>query len=77
VKYREAPGAKCFENPLYRVNARPCERNVVTEQVDVSTFAAKDGLHVDDDERGVFSPELAVEGPWIGYRCYVSHSRLW
>jgi hypothetical protein len=42
------------------------EGDVVAHLVDVAAFPAEVGLHVDDHQRRVGRPQVAVEGPSIG-----------
>ena len=62
----EALAAHRREQPLDRLDRRAREREVVAHLVDVAALAAEVGLHVDDDERGVLRPQIAVVGPGIG-----------
>ena len=65
VKDVEALGARGGERALDRLDRRAGQRQVVAHLVDITADAAKVGLHVDDDQRGVFRPQIAVIGPAI------------
>ncbi|OIQ64530.1 hypothetical protein GALL_539200 [mine drainage metagenome] len=54
------------EQPLDRLDRGARQRQVVSHLVDVAADAAEIGLHVDDDERGVLRPQIAVIRPCIG-----------
>jgi hypothetical protein len=54
------------EQLLDRLDRRPREREVIAHLVDIAADAAEIGLHVDDDERGVLRPQVAVVGPGVG-----------
>jgi hypothetical protein len=41
------------EQFLDRFDRRPGQRQVISHLVDIATDAAKVGLHVDDDQRGI------------------------
>src|ERR1051325_11322287 len=64
----EAAPAHRVEHAADRGDARPRERDVVTEQLNVAALAAEVALHVDDDHRRVVGPELAIPRPGIGGR---------
>ena len=49
-----------------RLDRRAGQRQVVAHLVDIAAVAAEIGLHVDDDQRGVLGPQIAVIGPGIG-----------
>ena len=57
---------------LDRLDRRAREREVVAHLVDIAADAAEVGLHVDDDERGVLRPQVAVVGPGIGIGLHVT-----
>ena len=61
-----ALGAHRGEQRGDRLDRRAGEREVVAHRVDIAALSAEVGLHVDDDERGVFRPPVAVIGPRIG-----------
>src|SRR5207344_3127267 len=60
------------EQPLDRLDRRAREREIVAHLVDVAADAAEVGLHVDDDERRVAGPQVAVVGPGIGIGFHVA-----
>ena len=66
VDDRIALGAHRLEHVLDRPDRRARQRDVVAHRVDIAAGRAEIGLHVDDDERGVVRPEVAVERPGIG-----------
>src|SRR5271155_6229465 len=55
-----------FEQRPDRLDRRAGQRNVVTHRIDIPALAAEVGLHVDDDDRGVLRPPVAVVRPGIG-----------
>ena len=55
------------EQLLDRLDRRARQREVVAHLVDIAADAAEIGLHVDDDERGVFRAQVAIIGPGIGF----------
>ena len=67
VQDREAGRPHLVQHAADGIDARARQTDVVAEQVDVTALAAKIGLHVDDDQRGVVRAQLAVPGPgvWI------------
>src|SRR6266852_9735696 len=73
VKDMKAESAHASEDPRNGLDARPRERNVVAEQIDVAPFAAEVRLHVDDQKRSVLGSDVAIEGPSIRIRRYVLH----
>ena len=54
------------QQPLDRLDRRARQRQVVAHLVDIAADAAEIGLHVDDDQRGVVGPQVAVVGPGVG-----------
>ena len=62
----EALGAHGREHALDRLDRRARQRQVVAHLVDIAADAAEIGLHVDDDQRRVLRPQIAVVGPGIG-----------
>jgi hypothetical protein len=52
------------------------EGQVVAHAVDITADAAEIGLHVDNDQRGVSRPQVAVVGPGIGICVYVVFRHL-
>src|SRR5260221_11881668 len=67
--------ARRRQQPLDRLDRRAGEREVVAHLVDIAADAAEIGLHVDDDQRSVVGPELAVPRPGIGAGFHV-HGHL-
>jgi hypothetical protein len=57
-----------------RLDRRAGQRQIVSHLVDIAADAAEVGLHVDDDERGVFRPQVAVIGPGIGFGLQIALS---
>jgi hypothetical protein len=55
------------EQPLDRFYRRAGQREVVSHLVDITADAAKVGLHVDDDQRGVLRAQIAIIGPRVGF----------
>ena len=75
-----ALGAHGGEHAADRLDRRAGQREVVAHRVDIAAGAAEIGLHVDDDERRVVGPEIAVERPGIGVgrrRCARAARRPW
>ena len=62
----KALGAHGREQLLDRLDRRSRQREVVAHLVDIAADAAEIGLHVDDDERGVLRPQVAIVRPGIG-----------
>ena len=60
------------EQPLDRLDRGACQRQVVSHFIDIAADAAEVGLHVDDDQRGIFGAQVAVVGPRIGLGFYVA-----
>ena len=54
------------EHALDRLDRRARQRQIIAHLVDIAADAAEIGLHVDDDQRGVLRPQVAVIGPRIG-----------
>ncbi len=65
VEHVEALLPHRLEQALDWLDGRACEREVVAHLVDIAADAAEIGLHVDDHERGVLRPQIAVIGPRI------------
>jgi hypothetical protein len=55
------------EQLLDRLDRRAGQRKVVAHLVDIAADAAKVGLHVDDDQRGILRAQVAIVGPRIGF----------
>ena len=55
------------EQFLDRLDRRAGQREVIAHLVDIAADAAEIGLHVDDDQRGVFRAQIAIIGPGIGF----------
>jgi hypothetical protein len=47
------------------------ERDVITHLVDIAAFAAKIGLHIDDEKDRIVRSEVTVIGIGIGVGCNV------
>jgi hypothetical protein len=75
VEDRKAPRSQSTENLPNRLDARPGERYIVAEKIDIAAFAAKIGLHVDDDQRRVVAMQRTVEGPRVGVGRDVNHGK--
>src|SRR5271155_6016204 len=58
------------------IDRRLCQRQVVAHLVDITALAAKIGLHVDDDQCGVFRREFAVKRPRVGVAGNSRHESL-
>ena len=54
-----------------RLDRRAGQRQVVAHPIDIAALAAEVGLHVDDDQRRVGGPQVAVPGPAVGVGGYV------
>src|SRR5262245_52947481 len=65
------------EQPLDRLDRRARERKIVAHLVDIAADAAEVGLHVDDDQRRVGGPQVAVVGPGIGIGFHVALGHGW
>ena len=55
------------EQLLDRLDRRAGQRKVIAHLVDIAADAAEVGLHVDDDQRGIFRTQIAIIGPRIGF----------
>ena len=54
------------EQPADRFDRCAGQRQIVAHLVDVAADSAEIGLHVDDDQRAVAGPQVAIPGPEIG-----------
>jgi hypothetical protein len=66
VDHHVAAFAHGAQQAADRRDRRAGQRQVVAHRIDVATDAAEVGLHVDDDQRRVRRPQVAVEGPGVG-----------
>ena len=62
----EALRARGGKRALDRLDRRTGQRQIVAHLVDIAADPAEVGLHVDDDQRGIFRPKIAVIRPKIG-----------
>src|SRR6185369_13214456 len=62
----EAFASHFFQELFNRSNRRPRQGEVVAHLVHVAALAAEIDLHVDDDERRIRRPQVAIEGPRVG-----------
>ena len=55
-----------IEHILNRADGRAREFQIITHLIDVSSFPAKVGLHVDYQHDCILRTQIAVKGPGIG-----------
>src|SRR5882724_328753 len=65
VKDMEALAAHYGEHSCDRLDRRTGKAQIASHAVDIAADAAEIGLHVDDDQRRVRRPKIAVIGPGI------------
>ena len=66
VEHVTSPRSRRRQRFADRFDGGAGERDVVAHLVDVAAFAAKIELHIDNNQRGVRGPQVAVE--WIVVR---------
>src|SRR3984957_16087770 len=65
MDHMKALEARGREDLFDRFDRRAGEREVVAHLVDIAADTAKVGLHVDNDQRGVLRPQVAIIRPRI------------
>ena len=72
----EALVAHCSEHALQRLNRLACEAQIEPHLVAVAAVPAEIGLHINDDQRRVLRPQVAVVGPWsrLGRNLSLGHN---
>jgi len=72
VKDMETLAAHYGEHSCDRFDRRAGKTEIISHAVDIAADAAEIGLHVDDDQRRVFRPEIAIIGPGIRIGCDIA-----
>jgi len=72
VEDMEAVAAHYGEHRCDRLDRRAGKTKIVSHAVDIAADAAEIGLHVDDDQRRICRPKIAIIGPGIRIGCDIA-----